>query len=109
MIGRFYFRRTINGNLVGEFSNNHSTAIQTESAERNGRGTNFIGTYQSTWNDDDGPTTAVLTIRFKPRTNTRIYLLIWREVKGATFWGEAMLCDDLLIGDYRDFEHIEES
>ena len=33
LIGQFYFKRTTNGNLVGEFSNNFENRIYTESSD----------------------------------------------------------------------------
>ena len=105
MIGRFYFTRTENGNLIGEFSNNRSESIQTESAETTAQTVNYIGTYRSTWNDGTA-IEAELTIEIKPNTNNQIFTLIWRIGNDIAFWGEGMLCRQILIGDYRDFEEV---
>jgi hypothetical protein len=98
--GRFYFKQTSNGNLIGEFSNDQSTGISTESADLLGiNNIDFIGTYNSTWRENRTPSFAVLEITHKPNTNNKIFTLQWRGV--SNFDGEGMLCDDILIGDYR--------
>ena len=51
LIGSFYFDRTASGNLVGEFVNNQSSFVMTESANPKGKFPNFIGKYDSTWLD----------------------------------------------------------
>src|SRR5574343_1715476 len=108
MIGRFYFRRTNCGNLLGEFSNNLSRnnlpqrVIQTESADAINPTTDFIGTYTTTWTEVKNAINAILTISFKPETNEQIFTLIWTENNVPIFWGEGMRCGDLLIGAYRD-------
>jgi hypothetical protein len=106
LIGRFYFRRTISGNLIGEFSNQHSITNSTESAERVGVDTNdFSGNYKSTWQEDGVAVVADLKIDRKHRARD-IFVLRW-DIQGRNgFWGEALLAENLLIGDYRDFNPI---
>lgn len=107
LTGRFYYRLTTNGNLVGEFSNNHSTRSQPETAERIG-GTvtapfGFEGKYQSTWfePDDDQAVLAQLKITQKPGTH-QLFNLSWTVPSSTTplFEGEAMIGEGLLIGNY---------
>jgi len=43
--GRFWFKRTVNGNLIGEFSNNVSESISTESADLITTPESFVGVY----------------------------------------------------------------
>jgi hypothetical protein len=111
MIGRFYFKRTRTGNLIGEFSNNFSSnnpsqsVIQTESADAINITTDFVGICRSTWNEGNAINSR-LTISFKPRTNNRIYTLLWEENGIPIFWSEAMLFEDILIGDYRDMQRV---
>ena len=100
IIGRFYFKRTINKNLVGEFSNNQSQdEITTESADLiEGGEENFVGKYSATWREDVVPFFATLTISLKTGS-TKLFTLEWRGGK-CNFDGEGMLCDDILIGNY---------
>ena len=107
--GRFYFKLTSNGNLLGEFSNNLSRSCSAESAERvenvedpaEAPGSRFIGLYRSVWLEDGGEhQRATLTIGLKPNC-TGIFSMTW-TAPGDTnlFEGEAMLCDEILIGNY---------
>jgi hypothetical protein len=103
IIGRFYFKRTSNGNLIGEFSNNKRKRIFTESADLIGNGSSFNGNYNSTWYDKK-PIFAKLSII----SNGKKYSLYWNEEnKETSFWGEGILYDNILIGDYRNFKDIE--
>lgn len=62
LIGRFYFKPTSNGNLVGEFSNNFSNEIQAKSAVSIKKISNFFGTYRSTWYETNSATPVTLEI-----------------------------------------------
>jgi hypothetical protein len=108
--GRFYFRLTDNGNLIGEFSNNHSVHSQTESAERRPQNDivpespfGFIGTYQSTWFEaaTDEPMSTRLKIAYKDDFH-QIFTLQWirPNCDKPLFEGEAMIAEGLLIGNY---------
>jgi hypothetical protein len=108
MIGRFYFKLTAGGNLVGEFSNDSTNRTYTESADRVMPGTSsYLGDYFSTWHEDGGTQAELtkLTITLKGGCNN-IYTVIWEEYPSSQvppklrFKGEAMLCDDILVGDY---------
>jgi hypothetical protein len=106
IIGRFYFKQTGNGNLVGEFSNNQSgNIISTESADfiKNIEGSDgdYYGEYNSTWQESGEPIFAKLTIVPKPNCN-KLFTLKWFNKNGKLFFeGEGMLCDNILIGDYQ--------
>ena len=94
--GRFYFKKTINGNLLGEFSNNGTSKNYTESADliSNIKDDHFEGSYLSTWYED-GACFAKLDIK---RLDGH-YSLEWTE--GAHFEGQGMLCENnILIGNY---------
>jgi hypothetical protein len=109
LIGRFYFKKTHNGNLIGEFSNNTITIISSESADaHNGNNPDdFVGTYNTTWQQDGQPFFAKLTIEYRVNTGDRIYKLIWRDTNDdPIFIGEGFVFENNLIGDYRDFEII---
>ena len=105
--GRFFFKETDNGNLIGEYSNNYGIEISTESSDLIAGCDNdsFLGTYHSTWLEDEGPEFAELTISKIKRT--KLFTLEWCKInddkshKILIFVGGAMLCDGILIGNYR--------
>jgi hypothetical protein len=102
LIGRFWFDRTSNGNLIGEFSNNISKRISTESADLvKGGSTDFIGDYLSTWQEDDAACFANLKVSYKSGTGNKIFTLEWKEDGKLIFEGEGKLYNNTLIGDYR--------
>ena len=95
LIGRFWFKRTSNGNLVGEFSNNKGKSISTESADLIESVETFEGKYHTSWQEKEKGSFAILNIAIKPNTKT-IYSLVWSDKKGKTiFLGEAMLHEDM--------------
>ncbi|MBN2683861.1 MAG: hypothetical protein JXR40_01150 [Pontiellaceae bacterium] len=102
IIGRFYFKLSSNGNLLGEYSNNKSQDCDVEAAKRlpEWQGTNinsFVGKYQSTWTEGDSYHSAILTIT---NWNAQIYSLEWSRDNKTDFKGEAMIMDGILIGNY---------
>ena len=99
LIGSFYFERTTVGNLIGEFANNFSDYVMTETANPQKQNQNYIGTYDSTWYDDDAHH-AKLVITQKPGTHNKIFILKWIEGVITTFEGEGFLYRDTLIGHY---------
>lgn len=104
VLGRLYFKQTINGNLLGEYSNTEMDQNRTESADITSVfNLPFIGTYTSTWFEQSAQTLE-LTIGFKDETNNSIYTLIWIDSRGVLFRGEGILVDNILICDYRDEE-----
>jgi hypothetical protein len=116
LIGRFYFKLTDSKNLIGEFSNNYKTCKKnyTESAVlkfRNPADGKFIGDYFSTWYEEKEHNCVLAELKIEQKYEN-IFSLTWRLVQdnGQTaadpsFWGEGILCDGILIGDYRDFEN----
>lgn len=103
IIGSFYFRKTTNGNLIGEYTNNTSERVTTESADLIGdQNESFIGDYQTTWFDGHGQT-MTLSIRLTGR-NVNIFRLVWSDGNTDHFIGEAFLNEGLLIGLYYDGE-----
>jgi hypothetical protein len=102
IIGRFYFKQTSNGNLIGEFSNHQSDQIFTESAdlkpESDDGNYKYVGKYFSTWREKGEARYANLTI--KPGRSNKLFILEWIGDR-CNFKGEGMLCDNILIGDYQ--------
>ena len=102
--GRFYFKQTDSGNLIGEFSNNKMIVNSTESADIVKIKVNvFIGDYKSSWIENGE--VELLNLRIELKTNTKIYKLIWFKANAEepAFWGEGFLVDKMLIGNYQDF------
>ena len=108
-LGRFFYKLTDNGNLVGEFSNNVDADIVSESAdwkcacEDNCPNCLYHGTYLSTWRHDNGAVIAELKISRKKGIDAsdKLFSLEWRkDNKTLIFKGEGMLCDGILIGNY---------
>jgi hypothetical protein len=97
--GRFYLKKTANGNLLGEWSNDSTPGIFTESCDLDG-GPNqsFAGTYFSTWRE--GTEVFVATLIIEDRGN--VFDLDWRGNNGRfAFVGQGMLrMDGVLEGDY---------
>jgi hypothetical protein len=98
--GRFYFKKTSNSNLIGEYSNYGMDKNQTESADSIESKGNFVGKYLTSWRDGDSAISADLIIEHKPNSNDRIFNLKWLVGKQELFNGQGFLCDDILIGDY---------
>jgi hypothetical protein len=101
LFGRFYFKKTSNGNLVGEFSNNISRSISTESADKVESSDSYIGKYNTTWQENGVVRFAKLNISQKQETGNMIFTLEWKENDKLIFVGEGMFCDNILIGDYQ--------
>ncbi|HZM05014.1 MAG TPA: hypothetical protein VFC44_18590 [Candidatus Saccharimonadales bacterium] len=103
--GRFYFKRTTNGNLIGEFSNDGG--VVTESSDLVNGEIDFHGksdlpvTFNSTWQENGKPYFATLVVTRKGKL-LDLFDLVWTGKYGAgNFKGKGMLCDDILIGDYQ--------
>ena len=103
IIGRFYFQIDDSGNLSGTFSNNLHTTNYSEQALRIS-GIGFIGQFKSTWSDNLGNGEADLKISLK-QNSQNIYTLLWSN-ESTQFFGEGILVDNTLIGDYRNFNRI---
>lgn len=102
--GRFYFKKTNNGNLIGEYSNYGMNENLTESADlikpENSRD-HFEGEYVTTWREDDLAILADLIIEQKPESRGQIFDLQWLSENKVLYTGQGFLCDDILIGDYQ--------
>jgi hypothetical protein len=109
--GRFYFKLTMSGNLLGEYSNQFMARNEPECSSRvHGELGSFCGEFISTWPEDEGPTDARLVISTKAAIPNRpqpvgLLSLEWFDFSKGTkgtrvFAGEAMLSDGMLIGDY---------
>lgn len=111
IIGRFYFKKTVNGNLQGEYSNDHTDQSYTESAIRinlnndepkNHKEFDYSGVYNTSWVESEKFQcfSARLEIIAKPSC-LNIFSLKWsKKTNEVLFEGEAMLCDNILIGNY---------
>jgi len=95
--GRFYLKKTVNGNLLGEWSNDSTPGIFTESCDMDGNPDRcFEGEYFSTWREERGACSAELTIT----RQGHVFVLQWRGDDG-NFDGCGMLqSDEVLSGDY---------
>jgi hypothetical protein len=104
VLGRFYFKKTTAGNLIGEYSNSGMMSVDSEAANVVDPGQGFLGTYRSTWLEDSSCKSADLIITQKHAPN--IFTIEWFKNGKVVFWGEGMLVDDILIGDYRNYQNI---
>lgn len=94
--GVFYFEKTNNFNLIGEFSNNESIIIMTESAIGNNVSNDFEGEYTSTWFDFIGNEANLVITK-----NGRKYKLTWFKNGETLFIGEGFVTEHKLIGFYK--------
>jgi hypothetical protein len=106
LIGRFFFQKTDNGNLIGEFSCNPGTGVSTESSDfilpcedKECANCKYHGTYHSSWQEDGDPLFAELKI-FRKRGSANLFSLEWYRDTILIFVGEGMLFSGNLIGDY---------
>jgi len=104
VIGRFYFKLSDNGNLLGEYSNAGSTECDVEAAKRihTSEETSvepFEGEYTSTWTEGKKVESATLKITRRPNS-AGIFSVIWCDGNRELFTGEAMVVDRILIGNY---------
>lgn len=106
LIGRFYFKRTATGNLLGEYSHRGSASrsVYAEAATRTRAGRGWEGTYQTVWREEPNftPVFARLEIS-QAEGSTVLFKVEWFDDANAArriFEGEAMECDGNLIGDY---------
>lgn len=105
LIGSFYLKQTHSGNLLGEFYNNHNRIrTYTESADLERKNTSdlFVGEYLSTWREENEPVEFNLKIE---RIESNSYKLTWRNKDRNVFFGYGFIVDNILIGDYTDFEY----
>jgi len=96
--GTFYFKSTVNGNLLGEFTNNNSKEIMTESATLDNDLESeliFVGNYRSVWFD-----IVLKEMNLEIREEGIKYYLSWSENGIEIYKGEGFLVDEILVGHY---------
>ena len=109
--GRFYFELTSNGNLLGEYSNNHlNSGIEVEAAKRvaegreefaNLKGSEFHGEFLSIWTQGKSGSPPCYLEISRDKNRLQIFSLVWSKKKGGKLYhGEGMLAGHLLIGNY---------
>jgi len=99
-IGSFWFQLTQNGNLVGEFIDNVTKKIVSESADCRERGKldKFVGTFGSSWLESLRPKSMVLKIK---KSQNGIHELTWSDKNEVRYYGKAFLSGDgKLAGTY---------
>lgn len=115
--GRFYFELTVNGNLLGEYSNRNSQWVDVEAARRisgsqagPSEGSpvayGFVGDYNSVWTEGESNVMhGILTIGRK-NVPGEIFEVTWSssDRRRELFVGEAMLVNAKLIGDYHSVD-----
>ncbi len=106
LIGSFYFRRTPNGNLIGEFTNFRTPIIMTESADLVQNqdiendvliGYEFLGEYNCSWRQGDS--VFQLTLKIKRLADSK-FTLEWRNNTKIEYSGQGFIAEDLLAGFY---------
>jgi hypothetical protein len=103
IIGQFYLKKTDNGNIIGEFSNNLSDGVYSMSGDLLNGESGFTGAYRVTWREKNEAIFSYLEISYLYENN-KLFKLIWKDNKKKDiFEGEGMLSDNLLIGNYRSF------
>jgi len=101
IIGQFYLKKTDNGNIIGEFSNNLSDGVYSMSGDLLEGESGFTGTYRVTWREKNEGIFTYLEISYLYENN-KLFKLVWKDnKKKELFEGEGMLSDNLLIGSYR--------
>lgn len=101
--GRFYFRVTDSGNLLGEYSHWAIDQNRPESALRISPAApvSFLGSYVSSWYEPTNNAAVVATLTIGTRT-PEIFTVEWSIGGKPKFRGEGMLCGGVLIGDYHE-------
>lgn len=110
IFGRFSFTQTPDGNILGEFSNQHMNTNSPERARLDGNAdinNPFVGNYNSRWSDPGGvPRSSTLAIELIP--NTQLYMLTWINTdERIEFYGQGFIVDNALTGSYMDVELLE--
>lgn len=106
LIGRFYFRQTANGNLLGEYSHrtSKSRSVYAEAATRTAGVKGWIGEYRTVWREEPNftPSSALLKISHA-EGSASLFQVRWFDERNPgrlLFEGEAMECEGNLVGDY---------
>jgi len=107
VIGHFYLKKTVNRNLLGEFTNETTENIFTESADLQSPigDDSFSGIYLTTWRENRDSYIYELRVSINEKSNNLKYNLLWKNIKDSNviFIGEGFLVNNMLIGHYRTF------
>ena len=106
IIGNFYYTRSVNGNLLGEFTNNLDDRILSESCNPRTNMDGFIGEYNSSWQQNRDTFGFGLTIDNHP-TALGKFTLIWSNPNGTPeYFGEGFRVGEMLVGFYTDNRNL---
>ena len=102
VIGSFCFKKTINGNLIGEFINNIHQRIFADCSETvtsDYSVDDFEGNYKNIWQEDNH--SIILDLNIKNNSNSK-FSLIWTnaETNIVIFKGEGFLISDNQMTGY---------
>lgn len=97
--GIFYFKKTTNGNLIGEFTNNKMNSLSVECSQLISEKENiFEGNYRTTWIEGEKSESSYLEIKLQSKSK---YELIWKSDSNTiSFRGNGFVIDKILIGAY---------
>jgi hypothetical protein len=106
--GTFYFQLTTDGNLIGEYKNQFTPRQRPECAFRRDGALadeyqTFVGEYISTWYEPEQNSAVRARLSVQPRgePSRNQFVLTWSNFRGTRlYWGEAMLNDGQLVGNY---------
>jgi hypothetical protein len=103
IIGNFYFRRTNNGSLMGEYTNRSNEKVYTEAAIPTDKSQTFAGSYKTSWfeGNSEDPHIGDLVIE---QINEHKFKLTWKNKNRDEFYGEGFIVDNILIGFYIEEE-----
>ena len=102
IVGVFYFKRTENGNLIGESKNDGTVRWNVESANRLTDSNDlFAGDFLTVWLEDQKPYAGNLKIK----KIGEHYKLLWHcKSQSSVFWGTGKIKNDILTGNYSNTE-----
>ena len=101
VIGSFCFKKTINGNLIGEFINNENQNIFADCSEveKNESFESFIGNYKNVWQERNNP--IIMNLEIRINSNSK-FSLLWTntENNNVIFKGEGFLISNNKMTGY---------
>ncbi|MBE98888.1 MULTISPECIES: hypothetical protein [Flavobacterium] len=105
IIGSFYMKKTEDGNLQGEYTNNEQFTVSTENSVLLVAGPEpYLGEYATTWREPDKVMHARLIVSAISAKDTNTYAkykLVWSDLNNVPIYeGEAILAEGLLIGHF---------
>lgn len=106
--GRFYFKQTTSGNLLGEYGNEGlvpvtgtESAVMREDSKSDFSSQPFVGEYDTCWLEGTIPTYAELEITPRLPLSSNTYKLKWKDANAKQlFEGEGFIAESMLIGSY---------